>query len=324
MQQQPKARAADSTPRRRVLSLQQREAIWAYVLLAVPLFFYATVRFWPAIQSLRLSLFTWHVNPDMRRYIGFEYYRELLGNPTFHQALKNTLMYTAITVPASIVLGLAIALLLQAIGRGRGAFRAIYFAPYITPAVAIAWVWGWMYNQRGVINVLIVRWSEFADSIGLGFLALAPQNWLRNPELALGAVAVVVVWQQLGFQIVIFMAGLQGIPRIYYEAARIDGANRWQIFRHVTIPLLNATMVFAVVITTINALQLFDQIVNISFNDPGGPLDRTLSLALYMYEEAFQRHRLGYAAAVTVVMFVIILTITVIQLRLTQRRVEYG
>ena len=203
-------------------------------------------------------------------------------------------------------------------------FRAIYFAPYITPAVAIAWVWGWMYNQRGVINVLLVRWGEFVDSIGLGFLAITPQNWLRNPELALGSIAVVIIWQQLGFQIVIFMAGLQGIPRIYYEAARIDGANAWQLFRHVTIPLLNATMVFAVVITTINALQLFDQIVNISFNDPGGPLNRTISLALYMYEEAFQRHRLGYAAAVTVVMFLIILTITLIQLKLTQRRVEYG
>ena len=306
------------------MSLAQREAMWAYILIAVPLIFYATVRFWPAIQSLRLSLYTWHVDPAMRQFIGADYYRELLTSPTFHQALKNTMLYTVITVPASIILGLAIALLLQAVGPGRGVFRAIYFAPYITPAVAIAWVWGWMYNQRGVINVLLVRWGEFVDSIGLGFLAIAPQNWLRNPELALGSIAVVIIWQQLGFQIVIFMAGLQGIPRIYYEAARIDGANAWQLFRHVTIPLLNATMVFAVVITTINALQLFDQIVNISFNDPGGPLNRTISLALYMYEEAFQRHRLGYAAAVTVVMFLIILTITLIQLKLTQRRVEYG
>ena len=306
------------------MSLAQREAMWAYILIAVPLIFYATVRFWPAIQSLRLSLYTWHVDPAMRQFIGADYYRELLTSPTFHQALKNTMLYTVITVPASIILGLAIALLLQAVGPGRGVFRAIYFAPYITPAVAIAWVWGWMYNQRGVINVLLVRWGEFVDSIGLGFLTIAPQNWLRNPELALGSIAVVIIWQQLGFQIVIFMAGLQGIPRIYYEAARIDGANAWQLFRHVTIPLLNATMVFAVVITTINALQLFDQIVNISFNDPGGPLNRTISLALYMYEEAFQRHRLGYAAAVTVVMFLIILTITLIQLKLTQRRVEYG
>lgn len=311
-------------PGRRPLSLAKREAVWAYIFLAIPLFFFAAIRFWPALQSFYLSLFTWHVNPEQRRFIGAAYYQELLSNPTFHQALKNTLLYTVITVPASIVLGLGIALLLQAVGRGRGLFRAIYFAPYITPAVAVAWVWGWMYNARGIINVGIVQWSAFVDRIGLGFLSIDPQNWLRNPDLALGAVSIVVIWQQLGFQIVIFLAGLQGIPRIYYEAARIDGANPWQLFRHVTLPLLNATMVFAVVITTINALQLFDQIVNIGFNDQGGPLGRTLSLALYMYQEAFSRHRLGYAAAVTVVMFVIILTITLIQLRLTQRRVEYG
>ena len=136
-------------------------------------------------------------------------------------------------------------------------------------------------------------------------------------------IAVVIVWQQLGFQVVIFLAGLQGIPRVYYEAARIDGANPWQLFRHVTIPLLNPVLVFAVVITTIYALQLFDQIVNINFTDQGGPLNRTLSIALYMYQEAFGRARLGYAAAVTVVLFLIILVITLIQLRLTQRRVEY-
>src|SRR5690606_21684458 len=171
------------------MSLAQREAMWAYILIALPLFFYATVRFWPAIQSLRLSLFTWHVNPAMRQFIGADYYRELLSNPTFHQALKNTLMYTVITVPASIVIGPFIAPRRQAIGPGRGVFRAIYFGPYITPAVAIAWVWGWMYNRRGVIDVLLVRSGEFLGSIGLGFLAIAPQNWLRNPELALGAVA---------------------------------------------------------------------------------------------------------------------------------------
>src|SRR5690606_25052235 len=172
-------------------------------------------------------------------------------------------------------------------------------------------------------NVMLVRWGEFVDSIGLGFLAAAPQNWLRNPELALGAVAVVIIWQQLGFQVVIFLAGLQGIPRVFYEAARIDGANAWHLFRHVTLPLLNPVIVFSVIITTIASLQLFDQIVNINFTDQGGPLNRTLSIAVYMYQEAFGRARMGYAAAVTVVLFLLILIVTLVQLRLTQRRVEY-
>ena len=309
---------------RRSLSLAQREALWAYVFLAVPIAFYAFIRFWPALQSFYLSLYTWHVDPARRRFVGLGYYRELLENPVFHQALKNTFQYALITVPASMALGLGIALMLQAVGRGRGAYRAIYFAPYITPAVAVAWVWGWMYNYNyGIINTLLIEWYVFLERFGLERLAIDPQRFLTDPNLALFSVAVVVVWQQLGFQVVIFLAGLQGIPRIYYEAARIDGATPWDLFRHVTLPLLNPVIVFSVVITTINALQLFDQIVNINFTDQGGPLNRTLSIALYMYQEAFGRARLGYAAAVTVVLFAIILIVTLIQLRLTQRRVEY-
>ena len=181
-----------------------------------------------------------------------------------------------------------------------------------------------MYNYNyGIINTLLIEWYVFLERFGLERLAVDPQRFLTDPNLALVSVSVVVVWQQLGFQVVIFLAGLQGIPRIYYEAARIDGATPWDLFRHVTLPLLNPVIVFSVVITTINALQLFDQIVNINFTDQGGPLNRTLSIALYMYQEAFGRARLGYAAAVTVVLFAIILTVTLIQLRLTQRRVEY-
>jgi len=311
-------------PRRAGLSLAQREAVWAYVFLLVPLLFFALIRFYPALQSFRLSLYTWHVDPARRDFIGAQYYGELLSNGVFHQALKNTLLYAAITVPASIALGLGIAILLQAIAAGRGWFRAIYFAPYITPAVAIAWVWGWMYNVNfGIFNVIIIGWYDFVEGIGLPWLAIDPQLFLRDPKVALYAVSVVIIWQQLGFQVVIFLAGLQGIPRMYYEAARIDGANPWQLFRYITMPLLNPVMVFAVVITTINALQLFDQIVNINFTNQGGPLNRTLSIALYMYQEAFGRARLGYAAAVTVVLFGIILVVTLVQLRLTQRRVEY-
>jgi multiple sugar transport system permease protein len=310
--------------RRRSLSLSQREAIWAYVFLAIPIAFFAYIRFWPALQSFYLSLFTWHVDPARRRFVGIGYYEELLNNPVFHQALKNTLSYAAITVPASMILGLTIALLLQSVTVGRGWYRAIYFAPFITPAVAVSWVWGWMYNYNfGIINTLLIEWYVFLERFGLERLAIEPQRFLTNPELALVSVSVVVIWQQLGFQVVIFLAGLQGIPRMYYEAARIDGATPWDLFRHITLPLLNPVIVFSVVITTINALQLFDQIVNINFTNQGGPLNRTLSIALYMYQEAFLRARLGYAAAVTVVLFGIILIITLVQLRITQRRVEY-
>ncbi|HEX7001608.1 MAG TPA: sugar ABC transporter permease [Trueperaceae bacterium] len=315
---------SSTSRRRRGFSLAQRETAWAYTFLALPIFFFLAVRFWPAIQSFRLSLYTWHVDPAQRRFIGLDYYREMFGNPIFHQALKNTLLYALVTVPISIALGLGIAVLLQSIAKGRGLFRAIYFAPYITPAVAVAWVWGWMYNQNfGLFNRLIIQWWDFAERIGAEWLIVQPQAFLRNPDTALYAVAAVIIWQQLGFQVVIFLAGLQGIPRSYYEAAMIDGADGWQLFRHITLPLLNPVMVFAVIITSITVLQLFDQIVNINFTDQGGPLNRTLSLALYMFNEAFGRARVGYAAAITVVLFLIILTITLIQLRVTQRRFEY-
>ena len=310
--------------RRRGFSLAQRETAWAYAFLALPIFFFLAVRFWPAIQSFRLSLYTWHVNPAQRQFIGLDYYREMFGNPVFHQALKNTLLYAAVTVPVSIALGLGVAVLLQSIIGGRGLVRAIYFAPYITPAVAVAWVWGWMYNQNfGLFNRLIIEWWDFAERIGAEWLIVQPQAFLRNPDTALFAVAAVIVWHQLGFQVVIFLAGLQGIPRTYYEAAKIDGAGSWHLFRYITLPLLNPVMVFAVIITSITVLQLFDQIVNINFTDQGGPLNRTLSLALYMFNEAFGRARVGYAAAITVVLFLLILTITLIQLRVTQKRFEY-
>lgn len=315
---------SNQQPRKRALTLGQREAIWAYIMLAIPIVFFAVIRFWPAIQSFRLSLFTWHVDPAKREFVGLQYYERLFNNPVFIQALKNTMMYTIIIVPSAIILGLGIALMLEAITKGRGWFRAIYFAPYITPAVAVAWVWGWMYNRNyGIFNTLLYEWSSFVEGIGLDFLAIQQQTFLTHPDTALPSIAVVVIWQQLGFQVVMFLAGLQGIPKMYYEAAQIDGASPWTQFRHITLPLLNPVFVFVIIMSTITSLQLFDQVVNMNFIDQGGPLNRTLSIALHIYQEAFARARLGYASAVTVVLFFIILIITLVQLRLTQREVVY-
>jgi multiple sugar transport system permease protein len=312
------------TRRRSRLSLGRREALWAYAFLALPLTFFLAIRIWPAIQSFQLSLFTWHVDPAQRNFIGFDYYRELLVEPRFHRALLNTLLYTAIIVPVQLALGLAIALLLQSVERFRPLFRAIYFSPYMTPAAAVAWVWGWMYSTNfGIINTFLVEWSIFWEERGVPWLAIDPQPFLTDPGQALPAVAVVVIWQQLGFQVVIFLAGLQGIPRTFYEAARIDGAGPWPLFRFITLPLLNPVMVFSVVISSIASLQLFDQVVNINFTNQGGPLNSTLTIALYMYQEAFGRFRMGYASAVTVVLFLLVLVVTVVQLRLASRKVEY-
>jgi len=316
--------AAEPRPRRRALSLGTREAIWAYVFLLLPLAFYGFLRLYPAIQSFDLSLHRWHVDPAKRTFLGLTYYRELLADPKLHRALTNTLLYAAIVVPSQLVLGLGIAVFLQSVRRLRPLFRAIYFSPYVTPAAAVAWVWGWMYSVNfGVFNTALIAWSDFVTRLGLAWLSIPPQAFLSDPKQALPSVAAVVVWQQLGFQVVIFLAGLQGIPRMFYDAAAIDGAGALQRFRYVTLPLLNPVMVFSVIISTIATLQLFDQVVNINFTDQGGPLNATLTIALYMYQLAFSRFQIGYASAVTVLLFVLILIVTVVQLRLLQRRVEY-
>lgn len=307
------------------VTLATREALWAYAFLLIPLVFFLYLRIWPAFQSFWLSMFTWHVDPAQRDFVGLGYYAQMLQNPRLHRALLNTLLYTIITVPIQLVLGLAIASLLQNINAFRGLFRAVYFAPFITPAVAVAWVWGWMYSVNfGIFNTFIIELDIFFEErLGMAWVPLEPQPFLSSPSQALYAVAAVVIWQNLGFQIVIFLAGLQGIPRTFYEAARIDGAGAWSLFRHITVPLLNPVIVFSVVISTIASLQLFDQVVNINFTDQGGPLNSTLTIALYMYQEAFGRSRLGYAAAVTVLLFGLILIVTLVQLKFFSRRVDY-
>ena len=313
-----------STRRRPRFSLARREAVWAYIFLAVPLLFFLGFRIWPAFQSFYLSLFSWHVDAAQREFLGVAQYRQMLADPKLHRALLNTLLYTAIIVPAQLALGLGIASLLNSVNKFQPLFRAIYFAPYVTPAAAVAWVWGWMYSVNfGVINNGLIEWSLFWERLGMGWLSIDPQPFLTSPRQALAAVAAVVVWQNLGFQVVIFLAGLKGIPRMFYEAAEIDGAGRWALFRNITWPLLNPVIVFSLIISTIASLQLFDQVVNINFTDQGGPLNSTLTIALYMYQEAFSRFRLGYAAAVTVLLFVLILVVTLLQFRFASKRVEY-
>ncbi|HEU4740605.1 MAG TPA: sugar ABC transporter permease [Meiothermus sp.] len=294
------------------LSLARREALWAFAFLLIPLAFFLFIRIWPAFQALWLSLYEWNADPAKRNFVGLEHYQQMLGDKLLRKALANTLLYTLIGVPAQLVLGLGVALLLNSVQRFRDLFRAIYFAPYITPAVAVAWVFSWMLSANfGIVNEI------------LRLLGLPAQPFLQSPQQALLTVTGVIVWQNLGFQVVLFLAGLQNIPREYYEAARIDGAGGWALFRHITLPLLNPVIVFSAVIGTIGFLQLFTQVVNLNFTDQGGPLNSTLTLALYIYQQAFSRFELGYAAAITVLLFVIILLITLVQLRLLSRRVEY-
>ncbi|HLW58860.1 MAG TPA: sugar ABC transporter permease [bacterium] len=294
------------------LGLEARRAVWAYAFLAGPLAFYVVIRIFPAASALFISLHRWNIVSAERPFVGAANFREILSDPLFWKAVTNTLRYLIAGIPAQLILGLGIALLLRRITRFRGFFRALYFIPFVTPIVAAAWVWQWMYTPTfGPLNRLF-------EAAGL-----PRQAFLRQPHQALYAIAAMVVWEYVGFQVVIFLAGLEAIPQVFYEAAEVDGAGGWGLFRHITVPLLNPTLVFSAVYGTILYLQLFTQVLNMTFGDQGGPLGSTMTIVLYVYIQGFQRFRMGPAAAATVVLFVAILAITLLQLRFFSRQVEY-
>jgi multiple sugar transport system permease protein len=296
----------------RGLSLGQRRAIWAYIFLLIPLSFFITIRFAPTLFAMSVSLFRWDILSSNKPWMGLKNYETLFADPVFWQSLTNTLLYVALSVPLQLVSGLFFALLLQAGARWRGFFRALYFIPFVTSTVAISWVWRWIYEPTfGPLNKL------------LAVAGLPEQKFLASPDQALASIVVAIVWQALGFYVIIFLAGLEAIPHDFYEAAKIDGARAWDLFRHITLPLLNPTIVFLTVIGTINAIQVFTQVLNMSFQGTGGPLNSTKSLVLFIYQQAFKSFKMGYASAGTVVLFGLILVITIIQLRVTTRRVEY-
>lgn len=294
------------------LSLATRRALWAYAFLAVPLAFFLSLRLAPAVSALVISLHRWNIVSADKPFVGLSNFREVWTDPLFWKAAANTLRYAAAGIPLQLAGGLVLALLLQRITRFRGLFRALYFIPFVTPIVAASWVWQWMYSpQFGPL-------TRIFDALGLPARA-----FLRMPGEAPYAITAMVVWEYVGFQIVIFLAGLEAIPRVYYEAAEVDGAGGLRLFRHITVPLLNPTLVFSAVYGTIVYLQLFTQVLNMTFGDPGGPLGSTETVVLYVYQQGFQHFRMGPAAAATVLLFGAILVITVLQLRIFSRQVEY-
>lgn len=294
------------------LTLGRRQALWAYAFLGIPLLFFGWIRIYPALSAFNISLHKWNVLAVDKPFIGLENYQRILDDEMFWIALKNTGLYVLIGVPATLILGLLVALLIDRVTRFAGLYRMVYFLPYITSAVAVAWVWRWMYApSTGVLNELLFN------------LHLPLQGFLSDPKQALPAITAAVVWQSLGFQVVIFLAGLKVIPGMFYEAAALDGASRWQMFWSVTLPLLNPVIVFSSVMAMIRFLQVFTEIVNMSFQGMGGPVNSTMSLVLYIYRMGFRRFEMGYASAITVVLFVMILVITLVQMRLLTRRVEY-
>ena len=291
------------------LSARAKQVVWAWGFLAVPVLFYAVIRFWPTLDAFWLSFTDWNLlgTPN---FVGFRNYIRLVQDPLFWKVFGNTFLYLLIGTPLSLVIAFVVAYQLDKVRFMHGFIRALYFLPFLTTAVAMAWVWRWFYQP-----VPIGVFNNAMASIGL-----PQQPFLRSTAQALPAVLAPAIWSGLGFQVVIFMAGLRAIPISYYEAARVDGVSRRTILWEITLPLLKPTFVFLVVFSSIGFLRIFDQVYNITNNDPGGPLNSTKPLVLMIYQTAFNAFDMGYASAQTVILFLVLLGISVLQLRILRDR----
>lgn len=297
---------------RRRFTLRHKQAAWAYAFLLIPMIFFVWIRIYPVFSAFNISVRKWDILSPVTPYVGLNNYKKLLTDKTFLKVSVNTLKYVLICVPSGLILSLLVAMMLNRVQHGVGFFRVLYFIPYITSIVAVAWVWRWLFMKSGgLVNNLLIA------------VGLPPQPFMNSTSQALGVVASNVVWQALGFKIIIFLAGLKQIPTVYYEAAAMDGAGPWQRFSRITLPLLNPTVVYLTVMTMIQTLQIFTQIKNISFEGTGGPLNSTNSVVLYIYQTAFQSFNMGYASAMTVVLFLCILIISLVQMKVLNKRVEY-
>ncbi|MBO8166898.1 MAG: sugar ABC transporter permease [Thermotogae bacterium] len=295
------------------MRLRQKKIITAYTFLAIPLLFFIVVRFYPMVYSFWLSFTDWDLISPKKNFIGLLNYINIFKDEVFVKAIINTLKYVAFGVPAVIIVSLYLALVLNRIKKFQGFYRLLYVMPYITPLVAVSWVWKWMYQQPpiGFINNLLT------------ILGLDSQPFLMSTSQALPSIVVTTVWVNLGYCVIIFLAGLQTIPQEYIEAAKIDGANRRQILWRITIPLLNPIIVFLAVTQSITFLRIFTQVYNMTDQGSGGPLNSTKPLVLYIYQKAFMSFDMGTAATATVILFGIIMIITLVQMIILNKNIEY-
>jgi multiple sugar transport system permease protein len=292
--------------------LARRRAYWGMALVApnvLGLMFFFGI---PVLVAFATSLHEWNgIKPPV--FVGLDNFGRLFSDPAFWQAMGNTLKLLLFTVPPELMLALGVATLLNQRIAGRNVLRTIYFLPVVTSTVAASIVWTWIFQPRyGLIGNLLAP------------LGLRDVSWITNPDLVLIPLAVVTIWQRLGFDMVLFLAGLQGIPHVLYEAAVIDGATRWQRFRRITLPMLSATTFLVLVLSTINSFQIFDQVyVMTSRTTRGGVDGSATTLSFFLYRSGFINSEFGYASSVALVLFLIILGFTIFQLRMQRHWVYY-
>lgn len=266
-------------------------------------------RFGPILASFVISFTEWR-GTTPPEFIGFGNYIELFNKPVFWEVLGNTIIFAALFVPGVMILGLALAVLVNQKLKGIAFYRGMYYLPAITSMVAVALVWNWIFATRyGIVNHILRTYFEVGR----------PPAWLASADTALLVLVIVSIWKSAGLQMLIFLAGLKGIPGYLYEAARIDGANRWQQFRHVTLPMLTPVTFFVLIISIFEGFRTFEVTFVMT---GGGPLHQSSTLSYFIYENAFQFFRFGYSSAVAYVLMVLVVIVTIFNFRIRGRWVS--
>ncbi len=288
----------------RVNRFELSKQLFAYISLLPVLAIYAILRIIPISQSFMYSLYKSKMVNPQAKFIGLGHYKSLLNDELFLLAIRNTTLFAVFVVFFSVVIALGLAVLLAGKVRFGGLYEALYFIPVITPMVPVSVVWKWIYDPTyGLLNYF------------LSWFGIGPVGWLTYPQTAMYAIIIMSVWKVIGYNMVIFLVGIRDIPETYYEAAMIDGASSWQLFRHITIPLLRPILLFVTVISTINAYNVFTQVYIMTVGAQGAPGNAVRVLVYDMYENAFRYFKWGYASAEAVVLFLIVLALTLIQFK---------
>ena len=284
------------------------ESKWAVLFLAPTLVGLAVLSAGPILATFVIGLTKWDLLTPPA-FVGVDNFTKLAGDDRFLRALQNTFFFTATSVPIGIVIALGLALALNQRIRGIAWIRTAYFLPVVTSTIAVALVWQWIYSpNEGLLNQVI------------GLAGIAPQKWLVDPVLALPAIVAMSIWQGLGVNVIIFLAGLQAIPEELLDAASVDGAGRWGRFRSVVLPLLTPSMFFTGVLALISSFQVFDQIFVLQ---RPRPTEATITVVYFIYESGFKFFRMGYASAASWVLFLIVAVFSAIYFRLQRRWVHY-
>jgi multiple sugar transport system permease protein len=292
---------------------EMRKEWTAYLFNAPGLLLFAVFTVYALYTSFVISFHDWDIIDPTKPFVGLQNYRDILADEDFREAIGHTLYFVLGSVPATMIIALGLALLLNTQIRGLGLFRTAYYLPVITPLVIAAIIWTWVYNvDYGLANYYLQR---------LGIID-QPVLWLADRTTAMPAVIVMNIWKGVGFSMIVYLAGLQAIPNELYEASEVDGAGPWTRFRRITVPLLAPTTFFLLLINTLGATKAFDQIFVMTNGGPPGPGGATTTVTYYIYNAAFRDFRMGYASALAYSLFAMLFVLSFIHFRSYRKRVE--